>query len=168
MPRVHALARMDAALATGRHLYALGRSDEALALARAVLSQARRVGEPAVIRPALTACGILSADAFDIVGGLEFHLQALKIAAEERDAVEQGRTWNNIGLAMALAGSPGMAARAYGRTLEAVEAIAEPVYPRYLACTNRANSLFHLGEYEEGLRFARRGLQELKIGRAHV
>jgi response regulator RpfG family c-di-GMP phosphodiesterase len=100
-------------------------------------------------------------DAFDIVGGLEFHLQALRIATGEGDPVEQGRTWNNIGIALALAGSPGMAARAYRRALKSVESIGEAIYPRYIACINCANSLFHLGEHEEGLRFASRALAEM-------
>lgn len=161
LPRSEALAQIEAALATGRSLYALGRSDEALPLARSVLSQARRIGEPAPIWRSLTACGILSADAFDIVGGLEFHLQALRIADDGRDPVEQGRTWNNIGLVMALAGSPGMAARAYIRSLEAVEPVAGPVFIRYSACINCANSLFHLGRYDEGLEMALRALAQL-------
>jgi putative two-component system response regulator len=161
LPRAKALAQIEAALATGRNLYALGRSDEAVPLARSVLSQARRIGDPALVWRALTACGILSADAFDIVGGLEFHLQALKVSTDERDALEQGRTWNNIGLVMALAGSPGMAVRAYVRSFEAVEPVAGPVFIRYSGCSNRANSLFHLGRYDEGLDMALRALAQL-------
>lgn len=161
LPRTRALARIEAALATGRNLYALGRSDEALPLARSVLSQASRIGEPALIWRSLTACGILSADAFDIVGGLEFHLQALKVSTDERDCLEQGRTWNNIGMVMSLAGSPGMAVRAYARALDAVESITGPAYPRYIACGNCANSLFHLGRPDEGLKMGLRALAEL-------
>src|SRR5262249_41087172 len=109
--------RVDAALAIGKQLYALGRSDEALPLVRSALSQARRSGDPALIQNALTACGILSADAFDIVRGLEFHLQALELATEAKDKPDQGRIWNNIGLVFALAGNPGLAERAYARAL---------------------------------------------------
>ncbi len=152
---------IEAALATCRNLYALGRSDEALPLARLVLAQARKAGGPEVMRRPLSACGILAVDAFDIVGGLEFHLQALKLATDARNAAEQGRIWSNIGMAMALAGSPGMAVRAYVRALEAVEPIAGPDYTRYLACSNCANSLFHLGQYDEGLQMALRALAQL-------
>ena len=108
--RTHVLADIDAALAEGKALYALGRSDEALPRVRAALAHARRAGNRAMLQRALTACGILAADAFDIVGGLELHLETLKLV--EGEALEQARTWNNIGLAFELAGSPGLAARA--------------------------------------------------------
>jgi putative two-component system response regulator len=161
LPRARALAQIEASLATGRNLYSLGRSDEALPLARAVLSQARRIGDAPLVWRSLTACGILAADAFDIVGGLEFHLQALRVAKDGRDPVELGRTWNNIGLAMALAGSPGMAVRAYARSFEAVDPIAGPVFIRYSGYSNCANSLFHLGRHDEGLAMALRALAQL-------
>ena len=156
-----ARARIDAAIAVGKQLYSLGRSDEALPLVRAALSQARRIGDPAIIHVALTACGILSTDAFDIVRGLEFHLQALALAADARDRIEQARVWNNIGLVFALAGNEGLAERAYSRALDTVASITEPLYTRYVACANRAQSLFHLGRHEAGLQMATQALMEL-------
>src|SRR6476659_9584010 len=88
LEREAARARFDAAIAIGKQLYALGRSDEALPLAQSALSQARRAGDPALLQTALTACGILSADAFDIVRGVEYHLQALRLATEAQDKAE--------------------------------------------------------------------------------
>ena len=157
--RTHVLADVDAALAKGKALYALGRSDEALPLVRAALAQARRADNRAMLQRALTACGILAADAFDIVGGLEFHLEALKLV--DADDLEQARVWNNIGLAFELAGSPGLAARAYFRALAHSDRVDGPASTRYSASANCANSLFHLGRYEEGLELARRALREL-------
>jgi len=159
VPRHEAAALMGSAVTTYRNLYSLGRSDEGLALATSVLAQARRLGDRALIRKSLTDCGILSVDAFDIVGGLELHLQAFKIAAEDKDAVEQARCWNNIGIAFSLAGSPGMAVRAYRRGLATIEPVAPQAYPAYIACTNLANSLFHLGVHDAGLSAARRALR---------
>jgi putative two-component system response regulator len=161
VPREEVSPLIDAAAATYRNLYALGRSDEALPLAASVLAQARRLGDPVLVWRSLTDCGILSADAFDIVGSLELHQQALKIAVDARNAVNQGLSWNNIGIALALAGSPGMAARAYRRALQSLESHGQHVHARYAACTNLANSLFHLGEFEEGLLFAARALLEM-------
>jgi putative two-component system response regulator len=150
---------IDVALAKGKSLYALGRSHEALPIARIALEQARIAGDPAALQRALTACGILAADAFDIVAGLDYHLQALKLV--EGDRSEQARIWSNIGLAFELAGSPGLAVRAYSRALERAEGVGGPLYARYLAYANGAQSLFHLGRYEEGLSYALRAEREL-------
>ena len=67
LPEAEAIVAIDAALATGRSLYALGRSGEAIAIAQAALGQARHLSESTRTYRALAACGILSADAFDVV-----------------------------------------------------------------------------------------------------
>jgi HD-GYP domain-containing protein (c-di-GMP phosphodiesterase class II) len=152
---------IDLALASCRTLYSVGRSAEAIDLARAALSQARRGTPSARIYRALAACGILCADAFDSVGAIEFHGQALKLADQEKLPIEVSKAWNNIGLALALAGSPTMAVRAYARAVEAVEGIEGPLYARFGACSNRANKLFQLGAHEEGLAIALRAVDEL-------
>jgi len=161
LPAADARREVEAALANCKALYLLGRSDEALALGRSALALARRVGDSASIYRGLAACGILAADAFDLVGGLEYHLESLRLAAREPSALETSSAWNNIGLALALAGLPAMAARAYERAIETVRDIEGPVHTRYAACTNRANSLFHLGDYERGLQSALEALREL-------
>ncbi|HEX4780283.1 MAG TPA: hypothetical protein VH301_05990, partial [Usitatibacter sp.] len=161
LPADEAAAAIDSALATGRSLYSHGRSCEAIDLARAALSQARRTpGSPRIYR-ALAACGILCADSFDVVSAIEFHAQALRLATHESEAVELAQAWNNIGLALALAGSPAMAARAYSRAIEASQAVEGPCYVRFAGSANRANTLFHLGAYEEGLKVALRAVDEL-------
>ena len=161
MPDVEAGEGIDAALATCRTLYNLGRSAEAIDLARAALSQARRFsGSPRIYR-ALAACGILCADSFDSVTAIEFHAQALKLADQERLPVEIAQAWNNIGLALSLAGSPSMAARANARAIEAVEGIDGPVFVRFVAYSNYSYKLFQTGAYEEGLKAARRAVDEL-------
>ena len=150
LPGDEAGEAIDAALATGRSLYSLGRSAEAIELARAALAQARRSpGSPRIYR-ALAACGILCADAFDVVSAIEFHAQALRLATQESEPVELAQAWNNIGLALNLAGSPAMATRAYARAIDAAQAVAGPCYVRFAACANRANTLLHLGAYDEG------------------
>lgn len=161
LPEAEAGAAIDAALATCRALYSVGRSAEAIDLARAALSQARRGTGSARIYRALAACGILCADSFDAVGAIEFHAQALKLADQEALPVELSKAWNNIGLALGLAGSPSMAARAYARAFEAVEGIEGPLYARFGACANRASKLFQLGAHEEGLVVALRAVDEL-------
>jgi len=152
---------MGAALSSCKALYALGRSDEALPLARCALSQARRLGDSKWVHHGLTACGILASDCFDVVAGVEFHLQSLRLAVRERDDIQASNAWSNIGLALSLAGNPPMAIAAYGRAIDAVARVQGPVYARYAAFINRSDSLFQLGQYDEGLDNALRALNEL-------
>lgn len=161
LPEGEAGRAIDAALATGRTLYGLGRSAEAIELARAALFQARRLpGSPRIYR-ALAACGILCADAFDSVTAIEFHAQALKLADQENLPAESSAAWNNISLALSLAGAPAMAARANARAIEAVDGSDEYGWDRYIAYVNYSQRLFQAGSYEDGLKAALRAVDEM-------
>jgi putative two-component system response regulator len=158
---MNARAAVEQTLASCRVLYNEGNSNEALPLALGALVHAREQSDRALVHRALNACGILSVDTFDVVGGLEFHLESLRLAQREGNAAEAGGVWNNIGLAFALAGSPAMAVRAFAKSIEALQSFAGPLHHRYSAYSNSANSHFHMSAYEDGLTLARRGLQEL-------
>ena len=168
MPFVHRLQEplpsaqvpevVDAALSLCRRLYANARSGDALPLARAVLAQSAIARDPALERRAATACGLLSADTADIVGAIEHHVRALRLAAG--DPVEMARVWNNIGMAMGIAGNYELAGRCYQRALNLLEGKPDAVVERYAAHGNLAESLFQVGAYEEGLRFGYRALEE--------
>lgn len=149
---------VDAALCLCRRLYANARSGDALPLARAVLAQSALARDPALERRAATACGLLSADTADLVSAVEHHVRALRLAAG--DPLEMSGVWNNIGLAMGIAGNYEMAGRCYQRALNLVEDRPDPIYARYAACVNLAQSHFQIGAFEEGVRFADRALSE--------
>jgi putative two-component system response regulator len=100
-------------------------------------------------------------DTLDVVGGMEFNLESLRLARREGDPFEVTAAWSNIGVAFTLAGSPALAVRAYGRAIEVLETTTAPRPNRYAPYSNTANALFQLFEYEEGLRYARRALKEL-------
>lgn len=151
----------NAALAICRRLYSSARSSEALALATAIQEQARRCGERALESRASIACGLLSADMGDVVGALDCHSRALRMASSESDGVKMSQIWNNIGLAMASCGNYELAVRCYRRSLALVDHVEEPVFSRYAACSNISNSLSQLGDVAEGLNFANRALLEL-------
>ncbi|HSS28027.1 MAG TPA: HD domain-containing phosphohydrolase [Usitatibacter sp.] len=162
LPEAQAREAIDAALATCRALYNLGRSAEALDLARAALSQARAVPTCARTYRALAACGILCADAFDSVSAIEFHAQALKLADQEKLPAEISTAWNNISLALSLAGAPAMAARANARAIEAVDDGSDAyAWDRYVAYINYSHKLFQAGAFEDGLKAARRAIDEM-------
>ena len=167
MPFVHRLQEplptaqvpevVDAALSLCRRLYANARSGDALPLARAVLVQSTLACDPALERRAATACGLLSADTADIVGAIEHHVRALRLAG---NAVEIAGVWNNIGMAMGIAGNYELAGRCYQRALNLLEGEPDAAYERYVACGNLAQSQFQVGAHEEGLAFAQRALSE--------
>ena len=152
---------VDAALAACRRLYGNARSRDALPLALAALAQCTLAGDRARIVRASTACGLLSADMADLVGAIEYHVQALRIGMSDEDHVEMSRSWGNIGHAIGISGNFAMAARCYQRSVALVEPHVEPVYSRYTACTNLADSCFQLGRIEEGVKFGERALREM-------
>jgi putative two-component system response regulator len=151
---------IDAVIAVCRNLYAQSRSGEGLVLARAGHRLAVRAAEPLLMRRTAMACGLLSADSADLVGAIEHHVFALRLATAADDAVAQSQVWNNIGLAMGIAGHYELAARCYRRALGLVEDRKGPVFSRYSACMNLSDSLFQVGVIDEGLAMARKAARE--------
>jgi putative two-component system response regulator len=160
LPAAEATEACEGALAFCRKLYANARSGDALPLACAVLAQAVLSGDRTLELRAATACGLLSADTADLVGAIEHHVRALRLAQAASDRIEMSRVWNNIGMAMGIAANYEMATRCYQRCLGLLETDTDPVYSRYAACTNLAASYLQVGEYEDGLRYAQRALFE--------
>ncbi len=154
-----------------RRLYGEARSGDALPLAQALLAQAGLAGDSVLERRASGTCGLLAADTGDVVAAIAYHARALAIAAAQDDLVEQGGTWNNIGLAFAVAGNHELAVRCFQRALALAKRVPGPAYFRYSALANLANGLYQLGDFEEGLRAANLALEELspefQAGDAH-
>jgi putative two-component system response regulator len=161
LPAKEMTAVVDEALSTCRRLYGGARSRDALPLAQAVLAQCVHSGDRPRILRAATACGALAGDTADLVGAIEYHVQALRIAMADQDHVEMSRTWNNIGHTIGMTGNYAMAARCYQRSLLLVEPKEGPMYSRFTACTNLADSHFQLGNIADGLKYGERALREM-------
>ena len=146
------------ALAFCKRLYTNARSGEALILARGVLFQATLTNDLPVERLASVACGLLAADTGDVVEAVEHYVNALRLTGD--DPVEASGIWNNLGLAMGIAGNFEMAGRCYQRSIDLVRKTTDPLYPRYVACVNLAQSHFHIGSHSEGLVAADLALME--------
>lgn len=146
------------ALAFCKRLYANARSGEALILARAVLFQAALASDSVLERLASIVCGLLAADTGDVVEAVEHYVNALRLVGD--NPVEASGIWNNLGLAMGIAGNYEMAGRCYQRAIDLVQRDSNPLYPRYVAWVNLAQSQFHIGSYPEGLVAADRALME--------
>ncbi|HEX3096325.1 MAG TPA: HD domain-containing phosphohydrolase [Usitatibacter sp.] len=147
-----------AALSFCQRLHGMARSGDALGLARAVLAQAAAAGDTVLELRATTACGLLCADIADVVGAIEYHVRALRLAGENR--VEASGVWNNIGLALGVAGNYEMALRCYQRAVNLAQDEPGRVYSRYAALGNLVKSHFQLGSYREGLAVTDRALAE--------
>ncbi len=152
---------VDAALATCRRLYGNARSRDALPLAQAALVQCTLAGDRSLIIRAATACGLLSSDMADLVGAIEYHVQALRLAMAAENRVEMSRTWGNIGHTIGITGNYNLSVRCYRRSLSLVEPHEGPIYSRLSACTNLADNYYQLGRVDEGLAFAERALREM-------
>jgi putative two-component system response regulator len=151
---------VNAALSLCRTLHGHARSGEALALARSALEAARHLDEPALIRRAASACGILCADSLDLVGAIEYHVLALRTALGTGDVSAACRVWNGIAVALGIGGDYQSACHCYRRSLRLMEPISERLYPRYVALSNLAICLHRVGEPEWGLPMALRALEE--------
>ncbi|HXS53816.1 MAG TPA: HD domain-containing phosphohydrolase [Usitatibacter sp.] len=141
-----------------KRLYTNARSGEALTVARAVLFQAKLGNDSSLERFASVACGLLAADTGDVVEAVEHYVNALRLVGD--DPLEASAIWNNLGLAMGIAGNFEMAGRCYQRTIDLVHRDSNPLYHRYVACVNLAQSHFHVGSHADGLVAADRALME--------
>ena len=141
-----------------RRLYGNGRSAEGLTLARAILDNAVARADRDLERKAAMVCGVLAGDKADIVAAVEYHARALRLSEGDDDSL--ARTWNNIGLAMAVAGNYELAGRCYQRAVAAAASARGPSDSRYNAYINLANSHYQTGRYAEGFAAAQRALQE--------
>lgn len=160
LPDAEAGPVVEAALALCRRLYANARSGDALPLARAVLAQAALANDPILEGRAATACGALAADTADIVGAVEYHVRALRIATARGNRLEMSRGWNNLGAAMGIAANYEMAARCYQRAIDVVKNEPGPVVSRYASFINIADACLQVGSIEQGLDYAWRAVRE--------
>ena len=156
-----AKAGSNAALRLCQRLYANARSFDALPFGRANLVLAEQSNDAALLRRSHTACGLLLADTADIAGAIEHHTHALRLASAQDDTVEMSRVWNNIGVAFCVSGSFALAGACFRRVLVLLHLESAPVDTRYIAFTNLAHCLYHLGEVQEGLYFANMALKEM-------
>jgi len=153
---------VDAVSVVGRRLFTNARAPEALPLARELLAYCERAGDRSQTRRAAGVCGLLAADSADVVGAIEYHVRALRIAAAAEERLEMARTWNNIGHAIGISGRYELASRCYRRSLALLEPVVQPTQVRSAALTNLADCQYHLGQTEDGIRDGERALQELE------
>lgn len=166
LPDPERAAVAEAVMAFCRRLYGGGRSGDARPLGAALLAQAIAAGDTVLERRAAGVCGLLASDTMDIVGAVDYQLRALRLAQREANPIGLAGVWNNIGLAFSVAGNYDLSTRCFRRAIATVTAEPGAVQVRYNSVSNLANSLYHVGELEEGLRFGELALRAAAPGYA--
>jgi len=156
-----AVAACKVALRLCQRLYSSARSFEALPFGHANLALSKYANDANLLRWSNTACGLLLADTADIAGAIEYHAEALRLAAASQDTVGMSRVWNNIGLTFCVSGNFTLAVSCFRRVLALLNLESAPVFSRYTAYTNLAHCLYHLDEVSEGIHFAKLAITEL-------
>jgi putative two-component system response regulator len=153
---------VDAAVLVSRALYPQGRAVECLPLARSLLAACDAAGEREQTRRAAILCGLLATESADLVGALEYHVRALRLAAADEDRPAMAKAWNTIGHAFAVSGCWELASRSFRRCVALLEPLAVPLPGRYVALCSLAETCYHLGDAEEGIAFGEAALRELE------
>src|SRR4051812_42660582 len=156
-----ALGAVDEALDACKSFHSLARSTEAIALAQAALDRSIHSGDAARTVKCLIACGLLCADAGDVVEAIGYHVRALRHAAGNEDRLNMARCWNNLGIALGIAGSYALAARSYERCIALVEPMQGPNFSRYTGYCNLSDACYQMGRIPEAIEHGERSLEEM-------
>src|SRR5260221_2331985 len=167
LPASHVKDTADAIFAVCRTLYLHARSSEAIPLVHGLLDHCVRQGDRAQTRRAAGVCGVLAAETADLVGAIEYHVQALRIAAADEDRLEMARAWNNIGHAIGTSGRHELSARCRRRALVLAEPLEQAAQNRFIAHSTLADDFYHLGQLAEGFRHGVAALGELEFFDGH-
>src|SRR5205085_6913230 len=108
----------------------------------------------------LIASGLLSADTGDVVGGIGYHLRALRHAAGNEDRLNMARCWNNLGIALGIAGNFALAASCYERCIALVEPMEGPNFSRYTGYGNLSDACYQLHRIPQAVAHGERSLVE--------
>ena len=142
-------------------LHGQGRSADAVPLALAALENAERRQDEARKRDFLMICGVLCADTGDVVAAIGYHLRALRQAAGEEDRLNMSRCWNNLGIALGIAGNFALAARCYERSIALGEPMPRPNYTLYTGYVNLSDACYQLRRHDDAIRHGERALREM-------
>ena len=153
-------AAIDETLQACKTLHGRARSTDAVPLAMAALEAAEQLSDTLRTRDFLMVCGVICADTGDVVAGIGFHLRALRHAASLEDRTNMARCWNNLGIALGIAGNFSLAARSYERCIALVEPMEGPNLCRHAAYGNLSDACYQLRRIPEAIAHGERALME--------
>ena len=146
------VSRVEGLLLGAQFAYVSGRPFEGLEHANFAVLCARRIGDRALLRKALTFHGILQADTGNIATAVESYAEALEIAEQMHDLRAETPVWVNLGTALGYAGQLNDAVACFERVVTLGEAESAVKSFRPLAFANIAAICLYLQEHAKGLR----------------
>jgi putative two-component system response regulator len=145
-------ARVEALLLSAQFSYVSGQPFAGLEHARLAVECARRLGDRAALRKALTFHGILLADTGNIATAVECYAEALELAESLHDLRAETPVWVNLGTALGYAGQLNDSVACFERVVALTEQDPELRKSKPLALANIASVCLYLQEHAKGLR----------------
>lgn len=152
--------RVDCLLDVAQFFYVSGRTLLGLEPAANGVQMARALGDPALLRKAVTFQAILLADSGNLPAAIESYAAGLDLALELKDLFAEGVIWNNLGGALLYGAQHADAIQCFERVIELseVEPRLKPI--RTVALSNVALASLHSEDYARGLKSAKDGIEE--------
>ncbi|MBS1162495.1 MAG: hypothetical protein H6R03_391, partial [Burkholderiaceae bacterium] len=145
-------SRVEGLLLSAQFAYISGQPFSGLEHASLAVECARRLGDAASLRKALTFHGILLADTGNIATAVECYAEALEIAERLHEVQSEAPVWLNLGTALGYAGQFSEAASCYERVVTLADQDAALASRKPLALANIAALCLYLEDYAKGLR----------------
>jgi len=152
-------ARVECLLCLAQYHYLIGQPLLGVEPAADASEFAKRVGDPALLRKALTFQGILLADTGNSPGAIECYADALDLAIELKDLRAEASVWNNLGGAFIYAGQFFDAIGCMERVITLADRDPAVVGLRAHALANMALACLHVEDFGRGLRAAKASVE---------
>jgi putative two-component system response regulator len=151
--------RVECLLDVAQFFYLSGQTSLGVEPASRAIEAARGVGDPRLLRKALTFHAILLADTGNIPGAIEGYAGALELAVRAGDEYGEGIVWSNLAIAMLYGAQYSNAMLCCRRTLALAEKVPALSWVRPNVLTNIALACLHSEEYETGVVSAEAALE---------
>ena len=138
-----------------RYAYVSGHCLKGLAPAQRAVELYRRLGQPSMLRKALSIWGALLCDTGNLPSAIEVYAEALEIAVELGDPLAEATVCNNLGAALISAAQYEDAITCLERVLTLSQGKEQLHAARSAALGNIALACLHLEDYGRGLRAAK-------------
>ncbi|MEW5882312.1 MAG: HD domain-containing phosphohydrolase, partial [Pseudomonadota bacterium] len=152
-------ARVECLLAVAQHYFLAWRPVAALPAAERAVAQARVLGDPALLRKALTFLGAMRMETGNLPEATASFSEALDIAQHLGDAGAEAPVWNNLGLALQNAAQHADAIQCFERAATLAQRSPAFAFVRRSALSNIAGCALHLHDVRTGIKAVREAIE---------